>query len=982
MSNLKRDTKPSKNVTSTGLSLQGSQINLTTRLSNFNITNPLHYLYNDNVEASPSRGRPMSATTLGPTYQESPRRLRHVKRPQSADTINKIAKNRHITFDFNEQQNNTGSRNYAVLESTFDELDAAELSSGGRSTPVQDIQQNENDKQPTLEPGLKSKPPIPPAGNVQQETFDRQSKTSVTFDDAIELKFQRWFPNSAPIAVPTDTDVSLNGMSYEYSERVIDNDKGTITYTRSSSSMSIRGSQDQLDEEHLYSNLSAAIGGGDKLKTSVSVDLLEILQNDDNRRVSSVKLKKKKKTTPVAHKVKKDVPKTVFKSKPGIVKSDPVVMKREPIEAARNEQYLEKVIKKDHPNKTDDSSVDYIKDDVVSWMSCHQRPSTPELNGNFETFCKENHKTSTYDEIVNILKELESENNDIDNMNVRKTGVTDNNKDQTLVPEPSSSSKALWSFLDEVERNSNRSTPSKSYKQKSSLKVSNTPPSSPEKIVTEVKKGNLQKVMELGKAELAQQVAMLQLKLSEKEDVTEKLKITITELQAEHAKSKAEYESTVMRHQKFIDKLLNEKKELSENCALNVKEMTKKMNDALANLEERHKVELKKAVDKQVASEKIKKDRWVDLKTKKIKEMTIKGIEPELNRMSIAYQEELTELRRIHQSQIEEIEATWHRRMATMRDKMDAEREQAVVTERENSRNRLEIEISELEKSYQEQRKRLLGEIHSERLRQERENEITLMDKQRALEHKFEKLVEELQEKISTKEQEFQNELKTIREMCESEKTKWIKHQTTVLTEKENTIKEMCKKERDKHIELVIQKLENEASEREKTSEAKIKRIKSEYEADIHELEKTISGHRLKLNESRTKGQEYEEKIVELTSELNKCHAEQKRLHEMISKLKEEIGSKENTKNETVTKVELLKSELNQSKLNFETKLKTIQHDKEREINCVYVRVKEAIKRKDEVIQALQSERNAALDQCNNMERLLDRQRKEFLKLN
>jgi hypothetical protein len=44
-----------------------------------------------------------------------------------------------------------------------------------------------------------------------------------------------------------------------------------------------------------------------------------------------------------------------------------------------------------------------------------------------------------------------------------------------------------------------------------------------------------------------------------------------------------------------------------------------------------------------------------------------------------------------------------------------------------------------------------------------------------------------------------------------------------VLAEKENTIREMCKKERDKHIELVVQKLENEASERENTSEAKIK---------------------------------------------------------------------------------------------------------------------------------------------------------------
>lgn len=44
-------------------------------------------------------------------------------------------------------------------------------------------------------------------------------------------------------------------------------------------------------------------------------------------------------------------------------------------------------------------------------------------------------------------------------------------------------------------------------------------------------------------------------------------------------------------------------------------------------------------------------------------------------------------------------------------------------------------------------------------------------------------------------------------------------------------------------------------------------------------------------------------------------------------------------------------------------------------------RVKEAIKRKDEAIQALQSERDAALDQCSNMEIMVEKQRKELLKL-
>jgi len=128
----------------------------------------------------------------------------------------------------------------------------------------------------------------------------------------------------------------------------------------------------------------------------------------------------------------------------------------------------------------------------------------------------------------------------------------------------------------------------------------------------------------------------------------------------------------------------------------------------------------------------------------------------------------------------------------------------------------------------------------------------------------------------------------------------------------------------------------------------------------------------------------------------------------MVSKLKEELVAKENIiKNETVTKVDVLTAELNQSRLNFETKIKAVENEKEREINRVYVRyefffrltfvcvrmfpaivglhvccrVKEAIKRKDEAIQALQSERDAALDQCSNMERMVERQRKELLKL-
>lgn len=427
MSNFKKNSKANKHVvTSTGLSLQGSQINLSTRLSNLNISNPLHYLYNENVD-TPSRGRPMSALTLSATYQESPRKSRLVKRPQSADTINKINKSRHISFDFNDQQIDTGIVNRVDrTESVFDESDGAELSSSsdGHLTPVppnDGIGDGDGDGQPSLEPGLTSKPPIPPGGGDARlpETFGRVANGSATFDDAVELKFQRWFPNSAPVLIPVPspaTDVHVESVISGGSGSV--GDGRTVAYAKSGRS--------QLDEENLYSNLSAAIGGAsDRFGGSVSVDLSGALRGSDAdsdrgriRSIAKPKIRSKKKIAPVVaatvgHR-SKNIKDTLKSKQVAAATVQPV----EAAVAARNEQPPERQpeVRRDRPKNAERSPVqDYVREDVVSWMSSHlQRPSTPELNSHtFDAFCKEKHETTTYDEIVNILKELESENNDI-----------------------------------------------------------------------------------------------------------------------------------------------------------------------------------------------------------------------------------------------------------------------------------------------------------------------------------------------------------------------------------------------------------------------------------------------------------------------------------------------------------------------------------------------------------------------------------------
>ena len=52
-------------------------------------------------------------------------------------------------------------------------------------------------------------------------------------------------------------------------------------------------------------------------------------------------------------------------------------------------------------------------------------------------------------------------------------------------------------------------------------------------------------------------------------------------------------------------------------------------NDSIAELKRRHELETKKAKDIWHASEKIKRENWMQVKTREIKNTTIKGLEPE-----------------------------------------------------------------------------------------------------------------------------------------------------------------------------------------------------------------------------------------------------------------------------------------------------------------------------------------------------------------
>lgn len=215
---------------------------------------------------------------------------------------------------------------------------------------------------------------------------------------------------------------------------------------------------------------------------------------------------------------------------------------------------------------------------------------------------------------------------------------------------------------------------------------------------------------------------------------------------------KDECEETIKRHQKFIDQLIADKKSLNQQCESLITEMKVLEERYTSNMraaEQRHQIELQKAKDMCIAGEKIRRERWLDTKTQKIKEMTVKSLEPELEAMSQRHQQELADLRSLHKREIEELELKAARKTQQqcelLRQQLMVEREGALQHERELWRQRYEQSLAGEEQAYQEQRRRLLAE-HSARVAEcEQREAAAVAERERGVRAAQEEFEEKLQ---------------------------------------------------------------------------------------------------------------------------------------------------------------------------------------------------------------------------------------------
>nr|XP_008102351.1 PREDICTED: centrosomal protein of 131 kDa isoform X3 [Anolis carolinensis] len=571
--------------------------------------------------------------------------------------------------------------------------------------------------------------------------------------------------------------------------------------------------------------------------------------------------------------------------------------------------------------------------------------------------------------------------------------------------------QSIISFLDEMEKSEQerpRSAASVSHREGILSEEELAHLEQASAVATEVTSSIMRLKLEVEEKKRA--ITLLQTALAQQRELTVRhVKETEKELSHQLALQREQYEAAIQRHLAFIDQLIDDKKTLNEKCEAVVselKQVDQKYTKKIAQMQEQHELEIKKLKELMSATEKIRREKWIDEKTKKIKEITVKGLEPEIQKLIAKHKLEIKKLKTLHEAELlqsdERAAQRYIRQNEELREMLEREKEEQGQRERELARQRYEKQLEQEEQALQQQRRRLYSEVaeEKERLNQHAVRQrAELEDLRRQLEENSSVVTKALKEEYEKgkeeQERRHQAEVQSLKVQLEIEKQAWeanyLKKEEAWLLTRERELREEIRKERDKEIELVIQRLEADMSsskeECERVTENRLKRVRDKYEAELQELERSERRLQERCNELKGRLAEAEGETLRLQSLLRQKEQEA----EDIRKVRDQLAQERSSLSEVIRQEfadrlvsteeenKRLKAEMAELRARQRLELDRVTRDKEEELEEVHKRVKTAIVKKEEAVNTLRKQYEAAVKRADHLEALLDQQRKQLL---
>ncbi|XP_011697449.1 PREDICTED: LOW QUALITY PROTEIN: centrosomal protein of 131 kDa-like [Wasmannia auropunctata] len=447
------------------------------------------------------------------------------------------------------------------------------------------------------------------------------------------------------------------------------------------------------------------------------------------------------------------------------------------------------------------------------------------------------------------------------------------------------------------------------------------------------------------------------------------------------------YRTIVKRHQKFIEQLLAEKTDLTQKCdslARQIKEMEQKIQRDLKVITERHAVELQRAKENIAASEKIRRERWLEMKTSKIKEMTVKGLEPELHNMMEQHQQEIQELRRTHIKDLQDMELRAMRRsnqqLEQLRIELTDSHEKILAKEKDILVARYKEKLEEQEAHFQTQQKTFAEHFEREKSmliaeQKKRDRETSVIIQQTELH--FQKDTERLKEQYEIAKRNFEE---SLRKEWLAWADNYKKEQNVTFTRAEATIRNDCQKERDKQIEIAIVRLEKKSREMQdklqQSFDNKLELMQEDYNTKLQAAIKSESIYKNKLLLLEEKFKCTEIQFEKTENKLKEYILNLNNMNETIVKLTKE---RDNAKDIARQEIETEKRELENKIASLYQEITQNNVNRDQLMAQLHSRIKLVVTQKVLIIKNLNKKLDEANSRSQHLEKLLDQQRKEYI---